>query len=360
MAPRSTRKDRETREPEPEAQSSSSSATQIIESIETMAANQPTETQQLAEVREQVRLLQEQLDQAHAASQRSTPSSERTSNSVTVKLKDPDPLTDGASPSFENWRIQIEDKFFINHHMFDSEQAKMAYIFNRTADIAQKHLAPRYRRGPEPFTTHAEMILYLAEIFENPFEAQDARIEFRKLSMKESESFSDFYTQFLHLSSMGKIPTDDLQPDLYDKLTPALQQSVLPFLDTLLTNKALANKCMLVDKNLRRLRQRQSQLRTARPTPKAPTTFPAQRTSATSPLGQRNTRATSPKPSTKIYGPSREPTPARPDPEDACYRCKQPGHFAKDCPEPPKLRTEVQELAEPPSGTNSESENEEA
>jgi hypothetical protein len=68
MAPRSTRKDRETREPEPEAQSSSSSTTQIIELIETMAANQPTETQQLAEVREQVRLLQEQLDQAYAAS----------------------------------------------------------------------------------------------------------------------------------------------------------------------------------------------------------------------------------------------------------------------------------------------------
>ena len=235
----------------------------------------------------------------------------------------------------------------------------MAYIFNYIADIAQKHLAPRYHRGPEPFTTHAKMILYLAEIFKNPFEAQDAHIEFCKLSIKESESFSDFYTQFLHLSSIGKIPIDDLQPDLYNKLTPALQQSVLPFLDTLLTNKALANKCMLVDKNLRRLRQRQSQLRTAQPTPKAPTTFPTQRTSVTSPLGQRNTRATSPKPSTKIYRPLCEPTPARPDPEDACYRYKQPGHFAKDYPKPPKPRTEVQELAEPPSGTNSELENEE-
>jgi hypothetical protein len=136
----------------------------------------------------------------------------------------------------------------------------MAYIFNHIADIAQKHLAPRYYRGPEPFTTHAEMILYLAEIFENPFKAQDACIEFRKLFIKESKSFSDFYTQFLHLSSIGKILTDDLQPDLYNKLTLALQQSVLPFLDTLLTNKALANKYILVDKNLRRLRQRQSQL----------------------------------------------------------------------------------------------------
>jgi len=97
------------------------------------------------------------------------------------------------------------------------------------------------------------MITYLAEIFENPFEAQDARIDFRKMTMKEDESFSDFYTRFLYLSGIGKIPTDDLQSDLYDKLTPALQQSVLLFLDTLLTSKALAHKCLLVDKNLRRL-----------------------------------------------------------------------------------------------------------
>ena len=114
-------------------------------------------------------------------------------------------------------------------------------------------MASRYRKGPEPFTSAKEIVAYLAEILENPFEAQDARIDFRKLIMKDDESFSDFYTRFLHLAGIGKIPTDDLQPDLYDKLTPSLQQSVLPFLDTLLTSKALAHKCMLVDKNLCRL-----------------------------------------------------------------------------------------------------------
>jgi hypothetical protein len=106
--------------------------------------------------------------------------------------------------------------------MFDSTQAKMAYIFNRTADIAQKHLAPRYRKGVDPFTTEDEMISYLAEIFENPFEAQDARIDFRKLTIKDDKAFADFYTQFLYLSSVGRIPTDDLQPELYDKLTLSL------------------------------------------------------------------------------------------------------------------------------------------
>ena len=66
------------------------------------------------------------------------------------------------------------------------------------------------------------MITYLTEIFKNPFEAQDARIDFRKMTIKEDESFSNFYTRFLRLISIGKIFTDDLQPDLYDKLTPAL------------------------------------------------------------------------------------------------------------------------------------------
>jgi hypothetical protein len=97
------------------------------------------------------------------------------------------------------------------------------------------------------------MINYLAEILQNPFKAQDACIDFCKLAIKEDETFAKFYTRFLHLVGMGDIPTDDLQPDLYDKLTLALQQSMLPFLDTLLTSKALAYKCLLVNKNLQRL-----------------------------------------------------------------------------------------------------------
>jgi Zinc knuckle len=348
-----------TRDPEQGVQTPSS-GTQIVESIETMSANQLTDAQQLAAAREQVRQLQEQLDEARTASQRSTPSLERHPYSSTVKLKDPEPLTDGASPSFENWRIQIEDKFLINGRMFDSEQAKMAYIFNRTADIAQKHLAPRYRKGPEPFTSAAEMITYLAEILENPFEAQDARIDFRKLSMREDESFSDFYTRFLHLAGMGKIPTDDLQPDLYDKLTPSLQQSVLPFLDTLLTSKALAHKCLLIDKNLRRLQLRRNQLRTARLTARSATTSSTVRQPATISPSPAAVRMTSPTPAPKLYGPTRESTPVRKDPEDACFRCKQLGHFARDCPEPPRPRTDVKELAEPAPDSSSDSEKDQA
>ena len=106
--------------------------------------------------------------------------------------------------------------------MFDSEQAKMAYIFNCTASTAQKHLALHYRKGLEPFTTSSEMITHLAKIFENPLEAQDAHTDFYGLVMEENEPFLDFYMRFLYLAAAGNVPIDDLQPSLYKKLSPAL------------------------------------------------------------------------------------------------------------------------------------------
>jgi hypothetical protein len=132
MAPTTRNQNRET---EPDV-SDVSTELETLQSIEVMSATQLTDAQQLAAAREQVRQLQEQLEQTIAASQRSTPQWEVLDHASTVKLKDPDPLTDGVLPSFNNWQIQIEDKFLINARMFNSEQAKMAYIFNRTADVA--------------------------------------------------------------------------------------------------------------------------------------------------------------------------------------------------------------------------------
>ena len=37
--------------------------------------------------------------------------------------------------------------------------------------------------------------------------------------MKPTEAFADFHTCFLHLAGKAKILIDDLQPDLFDKLT---------------------------------------------------------------------------------------------------------------------------------------------
>ena len=53
-----------------------------------------------------------------------------------TKLPDPPILTDGKDPAFGRWRIQMQDKLKVNADHFESMEAKMAYVFNRTSDVA--------------------------------------------------------------------------------------------------------------------------------------------------------------------------------------------------------------------------------
>ena len=65
--------------------------------------------------------------------------------------------------------------------------------------------------------------------------------------MKTTETFADFNTRFLHLAGQAKIPKEDLQPDLFDKLTLELQRTILPIYSTLTIVKSLVDKCLSLD-----------------------------------------------------------------------------------------------------------------
>ena len=134
----------------------------------------------------------------------------------------------------------------------------MAYVFRRTGGDAQKHLRPQYdtEESSDPFRSDKEMINHLASIYEDPHKVQNARLEYRSLMMKATETFADFHTRFLHLAGQAQIPKEDLQPDLFDKLTLELQWTVLLIYSTLQTVKELSDKCLSLDQGLRRLKAR--------------------------------------------------------------------------------------------------------
>jgi hypothetical protein len=100
------------------------------------------------------------------------------------------------------------------------------------------------------------MIDFLATIYEDPYKVQNARLKYKSLLMKSTETFLDFHTRFLQLAGQGKIPSDDLRLDLFDKLTLELQRTVLLVYTTLSTEKALADQCVALDNGLRRIRAR--------------------------------------------------------------------------------------------------------
>lgn len=267
-----------------------------------------------------------------------------------LKLPDPPPFTDGKDPTFERWRVQMQDKLRVNADHFQSMEAKKAYVFNRTGGDAQNHLLPRYEDGStDPFLTSQSMIDFLATIYEDPYKVQNARLEYKSLSMKSTETFSDFHTRFLQLAGQAKIPSDDLRPDLFDKLTLELQKTVLPVYTTLSTEKALADQCVALDNGLRRIRARSDRAKARIASsgiipakPPSVSTIPAWITPRESTPGRYTREAT---PDRTIRPQAKDTKPPATD-QVTCYSCGRPGHYAPDCPQKEKIIAEVEQATE--------------
>ena len=210
----------------------------------------------------------------------------------------------------------------------------MAYVYGHTGGDAQKHLNPRYNKiSTDLFTSDSEMIDHLANIYEDPYRVQNAWLEYRSLMMKPSESFAKFHTRFLSLVGEAHIPTPDLQPDLFNKLTMELQWTLLPVYSTLTTAKMLADECLVLDQELHRLKACSNRLKNRSPLPPTPST------KAVAPGTPHNLPAASPGPSSR----GKTPECARPvysDPatqalsnQGTYFSCRKKGHFSRNCPQ---------------------------
>src|SRR6266705_2691872 len=97
-----------------------------------------------------------------------------------AKVAEPPLLTDGTEPTFDNWKLQLQDKPEVNADHFPTPRARMAYVFGRTGGDAQTHLRPRYaEESADPFTSEEEMIDHLSSIYEDPFKVQNARLDYK-------------------------------------------------------------------------------------------------------------------------------------------------------------------------------------
>ena len=92
-----------------------------------------------------------------------------------------------------------------------SVSAQIAYIFSCMLSNVQKHLNPRMGEGvTDLFQTATSIVIYLLEIYKDPFGIQNAYRKYWRLTMKMYKAFTDFYTQFLHFADKGRIPEEDL------------------------------------------------------------------------------------------------------------------------------------------------------
>lgn len=237
-------------------------------------------------------------------------------------------FSDGKDPKFENWKAQITGKFEVNHLQFPTERAKKLFLFSKTTGEAQTHLAARYHNEVNTFETAQEMIDHLAAIYMDPHRVENARYEFKKLLMKPSTPFHDFYTKFLHLAAESETPLTSYRAELYDKLTLELQKAILPTANTLTTYKQLADQCLLLDQGLKRIKERTDRIAQYSSKSEKPTNI---RPTASNLIRASSATATA-TPPVRV-----RPTYDNPDRQvlslaGACFKCRQPGHRAFQCP----------------------------
>jgi hypothetical protein len=71
-----------------------------------------------------------------------------------IKLPNPETLSDGISPTFENWEDKALNKLEYNSWLFPNERIRFAWLISLVSGDARFILAPHInRKNPKAFTT---------------------------------------------------------------------------------------------------------------------------------------------------------------------------------------------------------------
>jgi hypothetical protein len=282
-------------------------------------------------------------------------------------------LSNGMDPTFDAWKLQLEDRFEDDHNWYNTERRKLAYMLRRTKGNAQVHMIAGMKNKELPgfFHTAQDALNSLEHALTNPQATKEAQKLFRKLIMSNTESFAQFRTQFLLLAQESHLRPEDYRDELWDKITPTLQTALVAIEADLITYEQLSDRLLSTDSNLRWL------TRNAPKAPVANTPTARNRNRAGQFVPTRSDRVdtlaldrsydrshSSVLPTAVRSGASATPirrsnTPAL-NPNhagDTCHNCGKVGHRSPDCSLLRAPRTELKELQEPLS-SDSESENE--
>ena len=314
--------------------------------------------ERIAQLDELLMLAEQQVQQSREA----TPLS---SASLTTKrsAKFPDPpvftgeITDGKdmSPKFEPWVLHVHDKLQMNQDHFKTDAAKTAYVFTRLSGDAMDHINS-YRAGdPNYFKTSDSVLNALREIYDDPNRRENARISFRELRQDTKTPFPQFFSEFIRLAQYLQFPEIVLIEDLKEKVLPRMQKVLSESSEDFNTLTKLKDRLICLDNQQRNyFASRQKANTETEATKKTPTSktgsqfklkvnttlvWEVNTTKSTEvpgstyiPRSNKLAAETSNKLAAETLNKLAAETSNKLAAETTCWKCKEIGHYAANCP----------------------------
>jgi hypothetical protein len=253
-----------------------------------------------------------------------------------MKMPDP-PIFSGERSELDGWLSKMRAKFRSNADHFDSETMKIDYIESRLDSQPARHVQPRMRPDcHNPFSTAAEVLQHLYDVYGDPDRRRTAQQEYRRLK-QGGRTFADFYADFQRLTAeLSDFSERTLVDDLWEKVSYQIRDRMNDGLERPDQISELARRCQRIDQQL--ISSNAFAKKYEKGTPGTTSTskhiLSSSRASSPSPRTGPTTASTSQAASAaRLYRPPHvDPVKEELMKEGKCFTCGNKGHIASQCP----------------------------
>lgn len=151
---------------------------------------------------------------------------------LTPRLPDPPIFNGSDKDGFENWRLRIEKKLFLNRDHYPTEAFQIEYVISRLGGKAIEHTVPRRREGNiTPYLTAKDVLDQLEDLYQAPLDIRQWENRFicDGLRQRPDQPFLEFFAEFMKYASdrSTKASEKDLMSMLKYSLNNRLQDALV-------------------------------------------------------------------------------------------------------------------------------------
>lgn len=240
-------------------------------------------------------------------------------------------LGNGESPTFESWQHLMKANLRNYDHCFENEQEAIDHLFAQTCGQAMDHLTDRLSADhPEQYKSVDDMFELLAELYQNPHEREIAREKYNRCRMSQNESFSSFYGRFSALARKAHIGKADQLQDMYRKFHSELHRMAVDFMATNPDFQTALKRFHYYDAEINAIRAKNEKYRLSNWSKTPETSMIRNQFTTTSHVKSEQNQNSNLSDIRPTVGYSKTNNTGHA--ERKCYKCKDPNHFAKNCP----------------------------